>query len=283
MPSFELTGNGGRRWASFTIQHVNGGAGLGFSFLNFNLDMHLSAITGTGSAPANALLDMRADVRAGNGLLGTAVATPYNLPIRQRDYEQTSSITLTLQMDRSRLEAMETVRLGRDVQLALNVFAQTDDGAGPQWQTATSGHVLTQSDWGQALEQMGYRKTMLLEVPVLPAGRAPELATAAQDLAHAQQAVERGDYRDAVGHCRTVMEDIKLALKDDDSVTFAGQDGMDKATRLRLLRRAFRVFTHPAHHRDELTVTIDYNRQDAVFAVSVAAAVLAELSAPGAT
>lgn len=72
------------------------------------------------------------------------------------------------------------------------------------------------------------------------------------------------------------------ALKDDDNIDFSGAREMDKAKRLRLLRRAARVFTHPARHRDEVTASFEWNRIDAASTISIVAALLNELAAPGA-
>jgi len=78
---------------------------------------------------------------------------------------------------------------------------------------------------------MDYRKVMLLELPVPDAHLSPELAAAATSLGQAQQAMARGDYREAVGLCRDVLEEIMRALKDDDNIDFSGAREMDKAKR----------------------------------------------------
>jgi hypothetical protein len=66
------------------------------------------------------------------------------------------------------------------------------------------------------------------------------------------------------------MENILRALKDNDTIDFTNTRAMDKADRLRLLRRAFRVVTRPARHRDDVSVAIDWSRTDAACAVSIA-------------
>jgi hypothetical protein len=48
------------------------------------------------------------------------------------------------------------------------------------------------------------------------------------------------------------------------------------------LRRAARVFTHPARHQDQVTALFDWNRIDATSTISMVAALLNELAAPGA-
>ena len=55
---------------------------------------------------------------------------------------------------------------------------------------------------------------------------------------------------------------------------------MNKAERLRLLRRAAKVPTHPARHRDEVAAAIEWSRIDASSIVTITAALLQELSAP---
>lgn len=136
------------------------------------------------------------------------------------------------------------------------------------------------------LQQMQYQRTMLLEVPVPDAQQEPELAQAAAILGRAQQAMARGDYRDAVGLCREVLEEMSKAPGDPATPPlpelFSGQRQMSKAERLRVLRHALKVFTHPAHHRDSVSVGMDWSRIDAASTISIAAALLDELGAPGA-
>ncbi|MGH7722094.1 MAG: hypothetical protein ACRENL_04560 [Candidatus Dormibacteria bacterium] len=287
MTSFDIRGVQGRRWAHVTIDQLSGGPGLGFYQLYLNLTLHVEAAAETNDPAFRntpyTLTDLTADLRLGSGLVGSATASPQNLPVAPVDWTQDRSVQLRMELDRLRLEAIESARGGKDMQLALMFWVQLTDPSGTvHWQQENVSHLLTQSAWVQILEQLGYRKTMLLEVPVAPRQTSPELAAAATDLERAQRALERGDYRDAVGHCRDVMENISLALKDNDNIGFTDMKTMDKADRLRLLRRAFRTFTHPARHRDEVTVAIEWNRIDAVCAVSIAAALLTELSAPGA-
>jgi hypothetical protein len=175
------------------------------------------------------------------------------------------------------------VRGGKDLAFNLNLYTTLTDSTGQVRQVNVGGaHVLNQSAWIALIEQIGYQKTMLLEVPVPDAQQQPELAAAVQSLASAQQAMARGDYRDAVGLCRGVLEEVKRALKDDDDIGFANQRDMNKADRLRLVRRAMRVFTHPPHHKDDVTALFEWNRTDAASTISIVAALLNELAAPGA-
>ena len=208
---------------------------------------------------------------------------PNQLPVQPYNFVQEKQVNLELELDRARLEALEHVRGGKDLAFNLNLYTTLTDSNGNVRQVNVGGaHVLNQSAWIALLEQIGYQKTMLLEVPVPDAQQQPELAAGVRSLASAQQAMARGDYREAVGLCRDVLEQVSLALKDNDSITFVDARDMNKADRLRLLRRAARVFTHPARHQDKVTTLFDWNRVDAASTISMVAALLNELEAPGA-
>jgi Mg-chelatase subunit ChlD len=117
----------------------------------------------------------------------------------------------------------------------------------------------------------------------------PELAEAVAFLAQAQRHLLLGHDRDAVGSLRDVLEQTKLAFDDDDviapdlhRVLFDNSRSMNKAERLRVLRRALMLVTHPARHRDQVSVAIDWSRIDAAQLIMMTAAFLNEMSAPDA-
>jgi len=280
MADFQISSNSGRQWASGTIKQVNGQRGLGFYRLTFILMLNIDT---SDAVLGDRLTDLVGDVFAANTPLGRAHPMPNQLPVQPYNFVQEKQVNLELELDRARLEALEHVRGGKDLAFNLNLYTTLTDSNGNVRQVNVGGaHVLNQSAWIALLEQIGYQKTMLLEVPVSDAQQQPELAAGVRSLASAQQAMARGDYREAVGLCRDVLEQVSLALKDNDSITFVDARDMNKADRLRLLRRAARVFTHPARHQDKVTTLFDWNRVDAASTISMVAALLNELEAPGA-
>jgi hypothetical protein len=56
---------------------------------------------------------------------------------------------------------------------------------------------------------------------------------------------------------------------------------MTKADRLRVPRRALKLVMHPARHRDEVSVLIDWSRIDATQLITMTAAFINEMGAPG--
>jgi hypothetical protein len=92
----------------------------------------------------------------------------------------------------------------------------------------------------------------------------------------------RGEYREAVGQCRDVLESISRGLRDKDQQPTKPQQEWTKAERLQRVRSAMRLFTHPARHVDEVTATFEWSRIDAASTITMCAALLQELAAPGA-
>lgn len=91
----------------------------------------------------------------------------------------------------------------------------------------------------------------------------------------------------SVGVPPDVLGKISRAVKDgtaDPAVQFLFPDThqTNKVERLRPLRRATKVLTQPARHRDEMAVAIEWSWIDASSSVSITTALLQEMSAPGA-
>jgi len=281
MADFQINANSGRQWASGNVKQVQGQRGLGFYRLIFIVMLNLET---SDSVMGDRLTSMVAEVNAGGRAVGRANPTPSQLPIMPANYAQERQVNLELELDRARLEAIENVRNGADLTFNITLYSTLADQTGqPRQTTAQAAYTANQSTWIAVLAQMEYQKVMLLELPVPDAQQSPELAAAAATLAQAQQAMSRGDYRQAVGLCRDIMDQVNQALSDDDNLEeFANLRQKSKADRVRLLRRALRVFTHPAHHPNDAEKQFDWNRIDAASTISIVAALLNELRAPGA-
>ncbi len=280
-PSFHLSTPQGRTWGEGSLVDVRGSSGLGFYRLSFDVRFH---IEGAEDAAAERLVSLFADIALGSRPLGRAVALQQQLPVRPVGWGMSSQLVLDMDLDRSRLEALEDVRNGADLQLSLMVYSTLEDASGnTRPHTQQMNHTINQGVWVRILEAMDYQKRLLLEVPVPDVQAPPGLKDAVNLLARAQDAMARGDYRDAVGGCRDVVERIDSALKlTVDQAVFENNREKTKSERLKLIIRGLKVFTHPAKHSDDVSVTIEWNRIDASFAISAVAAVIAELSAPGA-
>ncbi len=93
----------------------------------------------------------------------------------------------------------------------------------------------------------------------------------------------RGKWREAVGCCRDVLESLQAAIGDRDTkdgtldnLLLEGARTMSKEERLRLVRRALLTYCHPARHADPNAASIEWDRADAVAAITVVSALLGQ-------
>ena len=204
-------------------------------------------------------------------------------------YEQTNkrNFQVEIELDAKRIAAIEDIRLGGDLNFTLNIYGVARSASDGRSRTVTASlqYRANQSTWIEVLDQMKYRRTMLLEIPILDEKVSPRFPEAAEHLRTARTHLLSGHFRDSVGACRDVMESLSKALSDDKyqpdeeiKSWFKDMRSMGKEERLRLVRRAVTVLTHPARHADEVSASIEWSPMDAR-AVIVMAATLLQLAA----
>ncbi|MBJ7604586.1 MAG: hypothetical protein JF888_15630 [Candidatus Dormibacteraeota bacterium] len=271
----------GNRFAEGEVADVRGLAGVGFH----RLAIDLKFIVDPHPAPSPKVTRLVADVTGpGNQMLGRAHPDPNHLPLSAYDFVHEQRVTMTFDLDRRRLEAIEDIRNGGDFQLNLFIYSTLEDTSGNlNQQQLQASTTVNQGVWVRVLEQLGFSRTLLLELEVPSSAGDPGLAAAVVQLQKAQNALIQGEYRDAVGACRDVLEEVSKAVG-DDRVQLGGKPvrELDKAERLVQLRQALKNVTHPARHRDEVAANIDWVRRDAISIVTMTAAVITGLAAPGA-
>jgi hypothetical protein len=261
-----------RRLARVAFKTVTGQRGIGFYRLNLTLEFTFLAPKEDGvtlvalggnlfvqSQPLGRLLP-----------LGEPVLRAVDNTLYPRDE------TLSVELTWAQVDALEAIRNGEGLNFELHLWGRVQSATGLHNAYASNeGIRVRQSEWLEVLHQMGFQQTMLIEVPITR-----ESGPVASHLAAAQKASAVGHYRDAVGSCRDVMEAQSTASGDGDDTDsavqalFANSRQMDKAARLKVLRRAFKLMTHPARHADEVAARFDWDREDAICAVSIASALL---------
>lgn len=288
--SFHIAGpGGGTTFARGSVSGVKGAPALGFFRLTVNVELVIQpAGAATAQADAPQITAFAAEIGAGGKLLGRFRPAMQVLPLMQyAGSANTQSVPLECDLDRARIEAVEGLRAGGHLDLQLYMTARFGNGQATSLQDT---YHVNQGVWVAALDEMGYQRSLLIEVPVPDASRHPELAAAVDSLAQAQAHMLNGQDRDAVGACRDVLEELSRALGDDDDdidpevkrVLFNGTRRMTKAERMRVVRRALKIVTHPARHRDNVAVGIDWSRIDSAAVIQMTAALINEMDAPGA-
>ena len=279
---------GGATFGTGSIGPLRAEFGLGFYRLTAPVNLVIEPVGGSvNDADRLKLTELAADARVGGKPIGRFTSYISYLPVLT--YPERSNqvqIPLTCDLDRARLEAIEAARAGGHLRFDFSVevrFSTGDVGS------FAEGLDINQGVWVELLDQMGYRKMLLIEVPLPDATQQPGMAPVVALLAQAQGHMLRGHDRDAVGALRDVLDRLTLALGDNDDldpeitrVLFSNSRSMTKAERLRVLRRALKLVTHPARHQDQVTVGIDWSRIDVAQMITMTAAFINEMDAPGA-
>jgi len=188
-------------------------------------------------------------------------------------------LQLEVDLNPRQVQAIEDIRLGGDLRFKLSLYGIASRGGqgGPSNVSATFHYRANQSTWLEVLEQMQYRRTMLLEIPILDDHISPHFPEATKHLQTAQKHLLTGHFRDSVGSCRDVLESLEKALGDKqeiDSSGFGKQREKTKEERLRLVRKALKVFTHPARHADDVAAQMEWGPIDARVVIIMTASVL---------
>jgi hypothetical protein len=251
--------------------------------VNLQLTGRLPAADGDACALEVAAID----VYMGGKWLGSAMPFPGQAVLSQRTYASTEYTAFRLFLEPLQVQAVEELRNGGGLNWRLQCSYRMKQSGIDTILSDQEDLTIAQGVWVPLLEQMGYQRTLLLEIPIPDARQRPELAQAVALLARSQKLIAEGQYTEAVGMCRDVLEEVSRALKDENGDgqvpgLFQNTRQMTKVERLQLLRRATKVLTHPARHRDEVAVAIEWSRIDALSIATITAALIQELSVAGA-
>lgn len=264
--------------ADATFRGVHGFQAAGAYLLRLSVGFAVTNWPQDESKPTVLLTAASVQVEQGGQalLLGHAIPeTP--VPFKVGAYSQPTAILYELLLSPAAIEALEHLRGGESIQFRLKIQAHLTRGAET---LATNDEVLCsvpQSDWIAVLEQMGYRKTLLLELPI-PQG--DEGSVPQRHLETARGHILRGHYEDAVASCRKALEGWTTLRGEGEGVKKARDTKRSASRSLTLYERELLVrdaatnFADLAHHADEVANAESYSREDAAMMVAIAAAIL---------
>lgn len=242
---------------------------VGFAVANWPQDELMPAVLLTSAAMQVEHVDQAL-------LLGHArPETP--VPFKVGIHSQPITILYELLLTPSALEAVERLRGGGPIQFRLKIQAHLTRGDEAFAANDDVQCSVSQSDWIAVLEQMGYRKTLLLELPI-PQG--DEGSVPQRHLETARSHMLRGHYEDAVASCRKALEGWTTQRAEVDAVKKARETKRTASRSLTLfdrellLRDAATNFADLAHHADEVASAESYGREDAAMIVAITAAIL---------
>ncbi len=279
MSSFTI---GGKRLADPEIKQIFGREGLGFHRLDVRIDFHLAEYPGEEKPMIlNLGGELKIKAQGNNYIIGKMTPNRGDRVLKTLEYSKKTSCYFEIDLDARRIEAIERLRSGGGLYFIASIWGTAfSKENGVHEVSADLHHDVNQGTWVEILRQLGFANYMLIEIPVPDKKSFPELAEATEHLTSAQKAMMNGEYREAVGCCRDVLESISTILGDNDiqdpevQQLFVNTKLMDKSARQRLLRRALKIITHPARHADEVSKNIEWQRLDSIAMITMTSTML---------
>lgn len=121
------------------------------------------------------------------------------------EFQQEKRVFFEFTLTAQQLETLEAERGSKDLHLSVGLrFTTQTPTEGPDQRLSDEVILIPREDWLVALNQSGFRKTILFEMPV------SQLDTYSDELiAKAWHLIDTGYYRDAVMQCRHLIEHIE--------------------------------------------------------------------------
>lgn len=215
--------------ARFLVRNVQGASGIGVAQLQFFME----AATRSAEVSDQVLwLDGQLTAHslgAGSGFVGRVVLE--SAPLRLLAPGDTQRFTLTVDISYRQLQIIEERRTaGLNLYLYLNGTTMRD-GALERIALGSFEYEITQSDWIKILEQMQYRRVLLLELDAPDAVRTPELVAALNFYRDAEKHYLQGQWRNTVESLRQSLAALvgkRADDEDDESAVKAGANALRK-------------------------------------------------------
>ena len=197
-------------------------------------------------------------------------------PLTIEQYSSDDTRIFRAPLNLRQLAALEDARDGQDLSVRLDVYGYVEQAGEARTEPAYHNlfHTVPVSQWVKTLSSSGYQAFIHFD---LSSGQTSSRTWTL--LARAQELFTKGHYREAVGSCRKVMEVVAESLPQKDRD--AAKNGyktkatdMDQRQRFILIQEAIRHALHLANHDhdgDGEDGDTDYSRQDAEFALRLAA------------
>lgn len=225
--------------------------------------------------PVVRLLDSQVTLTGSSGGVFLGYGRPEtSVPFRVGRYAHSTGVLYSLQLSPQALEAIEAKRAGDAVVLQLKVQAEVMVGTSLETSVDEVRCSIAQSDWLRILEECGYGRSLLFEVPV-PTSLGPDGERVLALLKMARQALVEGRYSESVAACRGVLEAITKSMGQGSDLTRVREVKGPALRELGVSDRGLRLraaaldYAHLAHHPSEMQPDCVYDRRQAQMLMGV--------------
>jgi hypothetical protein len=217
----------------------------------------------------------------GKGFLATMTPAGAPVVLYTLPHSTTHQMSLVANLLAAQVESLETLRRGGELELTIDLRGQAQEQGQPESVSDSQIHRIPQGAWMGVLEQMGYGRSLLFEIP-LPGDE--KLARPLEHLEAAHKAMLRGEWRHTVALCRDVLEALKVALTSGEGEEVeeatARCEAMSKAKRFSEVEKALRQVANLAKHDDAFAQGTEWERRDARALLGAVAALVSRYAAP---
>jgi hypothetical protein len=212
-------------------------------------------------------------------------ATPEStIPICLSQHGDTRNHLHELTLSAAAMERVEALRAGQGIVLRLKIQGEIwKDSQAVCLQDLVECRI-NQSEWLVALDQCGYGKFLLFEVPVF-SSRDPRAPTPARYLQQAKDHFVKGHFDEVVAVCRKALEsavEVTQTQEAQQRAVKAFKGGKDKELdfdqRELLIRQMVMNLTHLAHHHELGSDTVRFDRGAASMVLGITASIVSRIT-----
>lgn len=270
----------GRIIANTRLAGIHGGRFAGGHMLRLNVEFDV--LNWDEANPPQVLMaPARVSLGAQHGVL-LGLAFPETIqPFSVSKYASKVSALFDLMLSPQAMETVERHRNGQGVSLGVKLHAEI--------RRAGDCHVVHDdvrgdfnvAHWQAALEQAGYGRSLLFEVPI--PSEPQELGLAIELLEAARHLLAQGHYAEVVAKCRMVIEGVTAEIGQDAALV-AAQKTMPKQSRTLeqrelVMRQAAMDFASLAHHPTGVPLNELFDRNAAQLMLGTTAALVSSAMA----
>jgi hypothetical protein len=225
--------------------------------------------------PIVVMAPARVDVGGGNGLL-LGLAFPETVqPFTVSRYTTRRGALFDLMLSQQAVETVERHRNGLGISLGVKLQAEVRRGREVQIVHDDVRGDFNVAHWVAVMEQAGFGRALLFEVPIPSEPQA--LSLALENLEAARLLLAHGHYSDAVAKCRMVIEGLTAELGEDPGLRAAlaaPKQSRSLEQRELAMRQAAMDFASLAHHPTGISLNELFDRNAAQMMVGTTAALV---------
>lgn len=225
--------------------------------------------------PQVVMAPARVDVGGGSGLMLGLAFPEIVQPFTVSKYASKRGALFDLMLSPQAMESIERHRNGQGISLNVKLQAEVRRAGEAQIAHDDVRGDFNVADWVAVMEQAGFGRALLFEVPITSGSQA--LGTALENLEAARQLLAHGHYSDAVAKCRMVIEGLTAELGEDAGLRAALAAPKQSRTleqRELAMRQAAMDFASLAHHPTGVSLNELFDRNAAQMMLGTTAALV---------